>query len=49
MAFGVIRALHEAGRIVPDDVSVVSVDDIALATAILSHIAIRVSADRPSH
>lgn len=31
MAFGVIRALHEAGRIVPDDVSVVSVDDIALA------------------
>lgn len=31
MAFGVIRALHEAGRVVPDDVSVVSVDDIALA------------------
>ena len=31
MAFGVIRALHEAGRAVPDDVSVVSVDDIALA------------------
>lgn len=31
MAFGVIRALHEAGRMVPDDVSVVSVDDIALA------------------
>ncbi|GAB3121482.1 LacI family DNA-binding transcriptional regulator [Glaciibacter psychrotolerans] len=31
MAFGVIRALHEAGRTVPDDVSVVSVDDIALA------------------
>ncbi|RLQ84019.1 LacI family DNA-binding transcriptional regulator [Mycetocola zhadangensis] len=31
MAFGVIRALHEAGRIVPDEVSVVSVDDIALA------------------
>lgn len=31
MAFGVIRALHEAGRTVPDDVSIVSVDDIALA------------------
>lgn len=31
MAFGLIRALHEAGRVVPDDVSVVSVDDIALA------------------
>ncbi len=31
MAFGVIRALHEAGRQVPDDVSIVSVDDIALA------------------
>lgn len=31
MAFGVIRALHEAGRAVPEDVSVVSVDDIALA------------------
>jgi len=31
MAFGVIRALHEAGRRVPEDVSVVSVDDIALA------------------
>ncbi len=31
MAFGVIRALHEAGRSVPDDVSVVSVDDVALA------------------
>lgn len=31
MAFGVMRALHEAGRVVPDDVSVVSVDDIALA------------------
>ncbi|WP_405219510.1 substrate-binding domain-containing protein [Agrococcus sp. Ld7] len=31
MAFGVIRALHEAGRAVPGDVSVVSVDDIALA------------------
>jgi len=31
MAFGVIRALHEAGRQVPQDVSVASVDDIALA------------------
>ncbi|MFK4851029.1 LacI family DNA-binding transcriptional regulator [Microbacterium sp. ZW T6_19] len=31
MAFGLIRALHEAGRNVPEDVSVVSVDDIALA------------------
>jgi len=31
MAFGVVRALHEAGRSVPGDVSVVSVDDIALA------------------
>ncbi|GAT74389.1 transcriptional regulator, LacI family [Microbacterium sp. HM58-2] len=31
MAFGLIRALHEAGRSVPEDVSVVSVDDIALA------------------
>lgn len=31
MAFGVMRALHEAGRTVPDDVSIVSVDDIALA------------------
>lgn len=31
MAFGLIRALHEAGRSVPDDISVVSVDDIALA------------------
>lgn len=31
MAFGLIRALHEAGRNVPDDISVVSVDDIALA------------------
>lgn len=31
MAFGLIRALHEAGRMVPDDISVVSVDDIALA------------------
>ncbi|KRC58359.1 LacI family transcriptional regulator [Agromyces sp. Root81] len=31
MAFGVIRALHEQGRRVPHDVSVVGVDDIALA------------------
>lgn len=31
MAFGLIRALHEAGRRVPEDVSVVSVDDIPLA------------------
>ena len=31
MAFGVLRALHEAGRDVPDDVSVVGVDDIPLA------------------
>ncbi|MFS0895026.1 LacI family DNA-binding transcriptional regulator [Microbacterium sp. 179-I 3D3 NHS] len=31
MAFGVLRALHEAGRRVPDDVSVVGVDDIPLA------------------
>lgn len=31
MAFGVIRALHESGRRVPDDVSVVGVDDIPLA------------------
>ena len=31
MAFGLLRALHEAGRSVPDDISVVSVDDIALA------------------
>ncbi|RZU64245.1 DNA-binding LacI/PurR family transcriptional regulator [Microterricola gilva] len=31
MAFGVIRALHESGRAVPEDVSIVSVDDIALA------------------
>ncbi|MBF8187335.1 LacI family DNA-binding transcriptional regulator [Nonomuraea sp. K274] len=31
MAFGVVRALREHGRSVPADVSIVSVDDIALA------------------
>lgn len=31
MAFGVVRALHELGRRVPDDISVVGVDDIELA------------------
>ncbi|HEX2133215.1 MAG TPA: LacI family DNA-binding transcriptional regulator [Actinophytocola sp.] len=31
MAFGVVRALRERGRAVPDDVSIVGVDDIALA------------------
>jgi len=31
MAFGLIRALRERGRAVPEDVSIVSVDDIALA------------------
>ncbi len=31
MAFGVIHALRERGRAVPEDVSIVSVDDIALA------------------
>ncbi|WP_330328473.1 LacI family DNA-binding transcriptional regulator [Streptomyces sp. NBC_00536] len=31
MAFGVIRALHECGRRVPEDISVVGVDDIELA------------------
>jgi len=31
MAFGLIRALRERGRSVPEDVSIVSVDDIALA------------------
>ena len=31
MAFGLIRALHEAGRRVPQDVSVVGFDDIALS------------------
>lgn len=31
IAFGVVRGLHEAGRRVPQDVSVVGVDDIPLA------------------
>ncbi|MGU3410515.1 LacI family DNA-binding transcriptional regulator [Microbacterium sp. M1A1_1b] len=31
MAFGLMRAMAEAGRRVPDDVSIVSVDDIPLA------------------
>lgn len=31
MAFGVIHALHERGRAVPGEVSIVGVDDIALA------------------
>lgn len=31
MAFGVVRGLHETGRRVPDDVSVVGVDDVPLA------------------
>lgn len=31
MAFGVIRAFHEQGRRVPEDISVVGVDDITLA------------------
>lgn len=31
MAFGVVRALHESGRRVPQDVSIVSVDDVRLA------------------
>jgi DNA-binding LacI/PurR family transcriptional regulator len=31
LAFGVLRAMHEAGRAVPDDVSVVGFDDTPLA------------------
>lgn len=31
MAFGVIRALHESGKRIPEDISIVSVDNIALA------------------
>jgi DNA-binding LacI/PurR family transcriptional regulator len=31
MAFGLVRALHEQGRRVPDDVSVVGFDDIAVS------------------
>ncbi|TWE09265.1 LacI family DNA-binding transcriptional regulator [Rudaeicoccus suwonensis] len=31
MAFGVIRALHEMGRRIPDDISVIGVDNIALS------------------
>lgn len=31
MAFGLLRALHEGGRRVPEDVSVIGVDDIRLA------------------
>lgn len=31
MAFGLVRGLHESGRRVPHDVSVVSVDDVPLA------------------
>ncbi|WP_063733126.1 LacI family DNA-binding transcriptional regulator [Streptomyces sp. RTd22] len=33
LAFGVMRSLHEAGRRVPDDVSVVGIDDQPLARA----------------
>lgn len=32
MAFGLLRALYEAGRTVPDDISVIGFDDIALAS-----------------
>lgn len=35
MALGVLRALHEAGRRVPDDVSVVGYDDIPEAAHFL--------------
>ncbi|MFF1873208.1 LacI family DNA-binding transcriptional regulator [Kitasatospora herbaricolor] len=35
MALGVIRALHEAGRKVPDDVSIVGFDDIADSSCFL--------------
>ncbi|WP_425864004.1 LacI family DNA-binding transcriptional regulator [Arthrobacter sp. TWP1-1] len=31
MAFGLIRALHESGKRIPEDISIVSVDNIALA------------------
>jgi DNA-binding LacI/PurR family transcriptional regulator len=31
MAFGLIRALHECGKRIPEDISIVSVDNIALA------------------
>ncbi|MFQ4148006.1 LacI family DNA-binding transcriptional regulator [Arthrobacter sp. LAPM80] len=31
MSFGLIRALHESGRRIPGDISIVSVDNIALA------------------
>ncbi|MGO2542445.1 MAG: LacI family DNA-binding transcriptional regulator [Specibacter sp.] len=31
MAFGVIRALHESGKRIPEDISIVGVDNIALA------------------
>lgn len=31
LAFGVLRAMHEAGRAVPDDVSIIGFDDIPLA------------------
>lgn len=35
MALGLLRALHEAGRRVPDDVSVVGYDDIPEAAHLL--------------